>query len=887
MANDCLKVIKAAYGDQLNQKDIRELVKEIREAHADKSGVTPSDIDQALARSLSRKEEALLIKEVQKKDAILKVQHKLNGVLDQDAWKTEIDGKKVFTDGVDAVDSLYLGAERHNIGAQRNIYSDGFAIEARHENMFINQLDKEGVTDWTLSAKGDDLQDLFTEVWELRPGGKPGITGNQNAIKSAKVIANIQKSLLDTMQKSGSSIREMQGYIMRQAHDSMSILDVGRDSWMEFIEPLLDKKRTFGELDMHSPTKIREFLEASYKSIISGEYHIDPTDGGSRRAIHFKDGASFFQYNEKFGNNNIVESILGSIRSTGRKAATMQHLGVKFDQSWEQIITGMRKRLVDQLDDLSKTGTSKQVDAAAKALQDFESAMVSRFPKILNEMRGLTLMPGRSILAKVGRNLRALNNLTKLGRAVFAGITDLPTSVSKLRAITGKGYFEAYRDLIQRWFEVLPRDQRQIMGTRMHMLLDDTLGEIHNRHGGDMNGPGWIERSQKNFFKLTGFNFQTMSSKAAVGKQFGIELYNFRKTNWIDFDKSNGGKRFKYNLQRYGIGEVEWNIIRQSSDDLGNNFRGIFPESLDNLSDEIFAEGLEKANKSGKAKLSLDQYKDDLKLQLASAYSSIIEASVPTPGARERINLYQGTDPDDPVGVLLRLVGQFKSFPLRAVRSVFGIAADNPNIHLKKYGDVLSSRHAMQDVMMLAVNTAAFGYAANTLKDLVSGKQPKDPSDPGVILDAFLAGGTGGLYADFILGDLSKHGRGPLELALGPTFSEASNLMILMSKARNGDLKASQLLQTAVQNTPYQNLWWSRAALDYLLLNEMREIMAPGSARRIERAVKKNPGLFSKKQEFFLRPKTNAGLLKETGLKKPLKAVKKGFEKAGKFIRED
>lgn len=74
--------------------------------------------------------------------------------------------------------------------------------------------------------------------------------------------------------------------------------------------------------------------------------------------------------------------------------------------------------------------------------------------------------------------------------------------------------------------------------------------------------------------------------------------------------------------------------------------------------------------------------------------------------------------------------------------------------------------------------------------------------------------------------------------------------------------------------------------MDYILLNEMREIMAPGSARRIKRAVKKNPGLFDAKQEFFFGPDEKAGVLKETGLDVVPKTVRKGIKKVNKVLKE-
>ena len=63
-------------------------------------------------------------------------------------------------------------------------------------------------------------------------------------------------------------------------------------------------------------------------------------------------------------------------------------------------------------------------------------------------------------------------------------------------------------------------------------------------------------------------------------------------------------------------------------------------------------------------------------------------------------------------------------------------------------------------------------------------------------------------------------------------------------------VKAGEYLNIALQNTPLINLWYARPALDWLILNALREELSPGYLRRQERQRRKEYG-----QEYFL-PRT-------------------------------
>ena len=51
-----------------------------------------------------------------------------------------------------------------------------------------------------------------------------------------------------------------------------------------------------------------------------------------------------------------------------------------------------------------------------------------------------------------------------------------------------------------------------------------------------------------------------------------------------------------------------------------------------------------------------------------------------------------------------------------------------------------------------------------------------------------------------------------------------------------------RLAKTTVENIPYMNLWFTKAAADYFILNEMKELISPGYKARMVRNMEQTFG---------------------------------------------
>src|SRR3546814_6023699 len=94
-----------------------------------------------------------------------------------------------------------------------------------------------------------------------------------------------------------------------------------------------------------------------------------------------------------------------------------------------------------------------------------------------------------------------------------------------------------------------------------------------------------------------------------------------------------------------------------------------------------------------------------------------------------------------------------------------------------------------------------------------------------------------------------RFGGGLLQTLAGPTLGAVDDLHDLYNRVKAGDDSAAAGLRFVISNTPFANLFYTRQALDYLILWRLREAVNPGYLRRMEKRIEKENG-----QTFLVRP---------------------------------
>lgn len=240
-----------------------------------------------------------------------------------------------------------------------------------------------------------------------------------------------------------------------------------------------------------------------------------------------------------------------------------------------------------------------------------------------------------------------------------------------------------------------------------------------------------------------------------------------------------------------------------------------------------------------------ENFRDWLETSIQTYFVDRADHTVATPSARERAMIHRGTRPGTIEGEALRLFWQFKSFPLTVMTKIYGREL--------RGGQATTWQQKAWNVGTYMALATSMGYAAMCAKDLSKGRSPRDPTDPKTWLAALAQSGGAGIYGDFIFGQASRFGNAPLETLAGPAISTGADIITLFQKARDGDAGAADVLNLAIDNTPFLSLPFARTTANYLFLYEIQESITPGYIKRMEKRMRKEQN-----QTFLFSPSQSA-----------------------------
>ena len=228
----------------------------------------------------------------------------------------------------------------------------------------------------------------------------------------------------------------------------------------------------------------------------------------------------------------------------------------------------------------------------------------------------------------------------------------------------------------------------------------------------------------------------------------------------------------------------------------------------------------------------------ELDVRLRAMIADEVSYAIIEPDVRTRAvatgGLRRGTLP----GELVRAMMQFKSFAVGFTQRVLGrrlYAARTPWAGMAGLAELMA---------LLTVG----GLFATWAKDVSRGRTPKALFDDRdnvrfeTLLAAMLQGGGLGIYGDFLFGSYNRFNRGAFETLSGPLIGDIAELLGLYEDIRAGEPRASRFVNFAIGTTPFLNLWYTRAAVDVLFLNALREGVSPGWLARERRRMRERYG---------------------------------------------
>ena len=242
----------------------------------------------------------------------------------------------------------------------------------------------------------------------------------------------------------------------------------------------------------------------------------------------------------------------------------------------------------------------------------------------------------------------------------------------------------------------------------------------------------------------------------------------------------------------------------------------------------------------------VDAFREDLAMRLYAMFNDRSQRMVITPDIATRALLLQNTQPGTAWGEIARSVAQFKTWPTAMLQTT-----------LDRDFKGQPRTAAIAGTVQAAAVATVLGYMIMSLKDLLKGKNPRDPSSPKTWAAALMQGGGAGIMGDFLFGEYSRFGQSVSDTILGPVLGEGLSTAVdiwnrLKGKIEDPDHKhhiAPEMFRTLLDNTPFINILGVRTALNYLFLWQIQEALNPGSRRRFERRVQQQ-----NHQTFWLSP---------------------------------
>ena len=754
-----------------------------------------------------------------------------------------------FADRPDlGIESLLVGTNLARQGSRLSVASEQKALGDAYIGGLIHDLEAKDLT--AVLANGGSDVDIADALWKI---GNDLDTSklNDQVVDIARIIQKYQEAARIDANRAGASIGKIPGYIARQSHDSEKIGSAGFDKWVADILPRLDPKTFDGVVNE------TDFLRGVYNGLVTGN-HLKSADApkpngfkgpaniakriSQERVLHFKDGVAWHEYNQQYGTGNLREAVLRGLDLSGQNTAIMRRLGTNPEANLEMAMDVIAS-------DLDKSG-----DTAAST--NFKTARETMLKNRFAEVSGQTRIPGNAWAARMAANVRAWQSLSKLGGALLSSFTDLPVAASEMR-YQGKSFLGSLGEMTAGLVKGRGSlEQKEILSS-FGVYADSMRGEIMRRFSADDSVGGKMSRGMSLFFKLNGLSWWTDANKASAGLMMAHNLAQNKGRAWGALDAN-----YRRTLELYDLDAGKWGLLRSMDTRLADGRDYMTTDGIADIpADKIGAYLEGQGRKVSDA--AIREAREGLERSLRTYINDRVSYAVLEPDARTRSIMNQGTRPGTVMGDLNRFLTQFKSFPAAYMQKTLGRELYGRGYAPTPLGEgyrgskdlIAALRNGNGEklgIAQLLLWTTAFGYLSMSSKDAVKGREPRPADDPKTWIASMVQGGGFGIFGDFMFGEVSRFGNKPLETMAGPTLGTAASAIDLWSKIRSGDDAAASSFNLALNNTPFLNLFYTRIALNHLLLYSVQEAMNPGSLRRTEQRIQKENS-----QQFLIRPSQN------------------------------
>ncbi len=689
-----------------------------------------------------------------------------------------------------------------------------FSLEARLHG--VSNLLKSRVQD-TWAALGSDFLGFIQQkdkiallISELR--GRD--TGDAMAKRGADAWRTTAEEARLWFNRKGGEVGHLEDWSHPQHHSQERVAQVGKAQWLADVYPALDRARYVDLAGQPMPEhEIKALLSAAWDTIATnGATKIEPgkfKGSGARanrnaehRQIHFKDADAVIGYWEKYGEKTFPDILLGHLETMARDIAFIEHFGPNPDSTY--------RMLRDQAEQAQKLAMPQGLVRVDKELAQLDNLYDYAAGKVKP-------VASRSVAGgfEVVRNLNAAGKLGSAFWASLFGDKVMLEAMSRLNKLP----------MLQSWYNELrllnPANGAERQQLQRQGLMLGYMQSAMYRFGEDLGRSSWTGKLSNAVMRVSGMSAVNEWRRGA----FGLTMMDALGRQVAGKDFAQIGKGDMRLLQAFGIAEGDWKVWKLAQlEDYGHgNDSMLTPESIGRIPEQALVDAGLMAADAGP--LVAADIRRQAQVKLMGALHSESVNAVLEPGWGDRAPMVGGLQRGNVRDELVRAFWQFKSFPVAQFHRIWDLTMARETVGGK--AGMLSSIMIMQTIagaMMLQVQS------------LLAGLDPRPMDDWRFWAAAALKGGTLGIYGDFLMSQsgTTRYGSGPLEVLAGPTIGSAATAVTQLVKAGNAMSEgkdthlAAGLINMGKGFVPFQNLWYTKAATDHILFQNIQEQLSPG-----------------------------------------------------------
>lgn len=358
-------------------------------------------------------------------------------------------------------------------------------------------------------------------------------TGNAAAKAFAGDVAKLLEDLRLRFNRAGGGIMRRGDWGLPHSHDATRLSRVTVQDYVRDVMPLLDRNKLLGgDGRPLRDRQVAELLESTYHSVITEGATDSPFSRAvanrhlEHRELHFKDGAAYRQYAQKYGEDNYWKVITDAVERRSREIALIERLGPNPERAFQDL--------------------TKDLGAPGGLWVTTEA--------IYKNLAGMQ-RPDRIVWADRAATVRTLLSAAQLGSAMTSSITDVGTAAINA-AFNGMSWTRMLSRLGS-----LSGEEGRVFAARLGGSIEYALDNVGiAQRFDDASGGTWATQAANAVFRASGLSAWTNWMRRAHFAEFSYVLADHAQQ---PFDALPG--RFKAMLDSYGINADDWRRVRDAA----------------------------------------------------------------------------------------------------------------------------------------------------------------------------------------------------------------------------------------------------------------------------------------------------------------------------------